>query len=213
MDHLLEDKASNDVPKDKVSRGEFEALLAPKDVAQVPLPDANTFHSTVLSIFDEMVKVYGEHDNPACKQMCEDVQLVRAHFEANLKSASDRLGSKRKKDWDRSVESYKRPALALMQEPKDLPDALGFKCMISQQLMQDPVMCTLDQRTYERKCIARWLKEKGSSPVDSNSRLQPGQPAESVLVSNQALRDAIAFLVPKILEAEVKGRPLEVNLG
>ena len=49
-------------------------------------------------------------------------------------------------------------------------------CMLTKTLMQDPVVCRLDGRTYERKAITAWLIEKYTSPfnhapIPANTRI------------------------------------------
>ena len=49
------------------------------------------------------------------------------------------------------------------------PDALV--CPITQCLMTEPALLTSSGRTYERSAIARWIREHGTDPLDSNTRL------------------------------------------
>ena len=184
-------------------------LLSPEETP-LQFCDANKFEDAVHAVLDRLRDVYGaDGRNEACQQIASDVELVRTKFVANLAAASAKLGaSKRHAEWDRSVELNKRVALPLLAEPQDLHDDLGFKCVITQHLMQDPVLCTLDHITYERQAITKWLTEQGTSPSNPAVSLQPRQPVESVLVPNQALRDNISFVVPRMLAAERNGNGL-----
>merc|ERR1712224_803811 len=117
------------------------------------------------------------------------------------------MGAKRARDWADAVQANQRAPMPRLQEPNDLPNATGFLCPITQCLMQDPVLCTLDQCTYERKAIEKALKASSCSPLN-NARLQPKQPIESVLIPNQSIRDAITFWLPRMLASGAKGCPL-----
>ena len=190
-------------------RQNISSLLSYEETT-LQLDDANQFEDAVHAVLDRLRDVYGaDGRNEACQQIASDVELVRTKFVANLAGASAKLGaSKRHAEWDRSVELNKRVALPLLAEPQDLHDDLGFKCVITQHLMQDPVLCTLDHITYERQAITKWLTKHGTSPSNPAVSLQPRQPVESVLVPNQALRDNISFVVPRMLAAERNGNGL-----
>jgi hypothetical protein len=70
----------------------------------------------------------------------------------------------------------------------------SFYCPINLTIMQDPVILTLDGRTYERQAICKWLNEKGNSPFDRNTKLRLEQTLEDVLVPNRALKEMIEEL-------------------
>lgn len=63
-------------------------------------------------------------------------------------------------------------------------------CPITLQRIQEPVLCTLDKRMYERRAITEWLRTKGTAPFN-RVPLQPNQTIESVLIENISLRDAL----------------------
>lgn len=182
-------------------------LITPTADSIPHLADADAFLACVLAKLDEVVRIYSQHDLPACNAIVADAQLVRAKFLEKLNAASQALGSKRERDWLDATHANKRAPLPRQQEPDDLPDATGFLCPISQSLMQDPVLCTLDQYTYERENITKALKQNRKSPLTSKP-LAPKQPIDSVLVPNQGLRDAITFFVPRMLRAEANGASL-----
>jgi len=182
-------------------------LITPTADSIPHLADADAFLACVLAKLDEVVRIYSQHDLPACNAIVADAQLVRAKFLEKLNAASKALGSKRERDWLDAAHANKRAPLSRQQEPDDLPDATGFLCPISQSLMQDPVLCTLDQRTYERENITKALKQNRKSPLTSKP-LAAKQPIDSVLVPNQGLRDAITFFVPRMLRAEANGASL-----
>ena len=182
-------------------------LITPTAESIPHLADADAFLACVLAKLDEVVRIYSQHDLPACNAIVADAQLVRAKFLEKLNAASQALGSKRERDWLDASHANKRAPLPCQQEPVDLPDATGFLCPISQSLMQDPVLCTLDQRTYERENITKALKQNRKSPLTSKP-LAAQQPIDSVLVPNQGLRDAITFFVPRMLRAAANGASL-----
>jgi len=186
-------------------------VYRPKDsVIPVPLRDADAFEAAVHKKLDEVVRVYssesaaGKAKSASCQQIVDDVEFVRSKFVANILAATARKVPKRQREWDSAVESNRRVALPLLTEPKTLSVATGFCCPITQHLMQDPVLCTLDQYTYERSAIETALTNTGKSPMNNNVMLQPKQPVASVLIPNQSLRDAISFWVPRMLAQEKK---------
>ena len=94
-----------------------------------------------------------------------------------------------------------------LEEPNNLPISTGFTCPITLALMEDPVLCTLDQYTYEREAIVKELTNTGRSPMN-RAKLNPKQSVETVLVPNQNLRDSIKFFVMRMRQAEAIGGSL-----
>ena len=68
--------------------------------------------------------------------------------------------------------------------------SMSFRCPITQEVMQDPVICE-DGHTYERAAIERWLTQSNRSP-------QTNLPLSSrKCIPNYALRSAIHELCIK----------------
>ncbi|KAJ3085923.1 hypothetical protein HK102_013684, partial [Quaeritorhiza haematococci] len=61
-------------------------------------------------------------------------------------------------------------------------------CPITHELMTDPVLLTVDGRTYERSAIEEWIRTHGTSPVTR----EPATVGD--LVPNRAVRDVIESL-------------------
>jgi hypothetical protein len=69
----------------------------------------------------------------------------------------------------------------------EFPDE--YLCSITFEPMTDPVICTLDGRSYQRENITRWLEERKVAP--NRVPLPAGQSVESVLITNRNLKDLI----------------------
>lgn len=65
-----------------------------------------------------------------------------------------------------------------------------FICPITDEIMNDPVLCSLDGYTYERARILAWLTENRTAPV-SRKELEPDILPESVLTENRNIKRAI----------------------
>jgi hypothetical protein len=65
-----------------------------------------------------------------------------------------------------------------------------FACPITLQIMKNPVLLTLDGRSYERSAITTWLSTNKSSPLNCNV-MTGEQTIDSVVFPNVALADAI----------------------
>ncbi|VEB32405.1 Ribosomal protein L16/L10E [Legionella sainthelensi] len=86
----------------------------------------------------------------------------------------------------------------------------SFECPITHELMQEPVLCTLDGRTYEREEITQWLAAHRSSPI-TREKMTPDQKIADVLKPNRALADAIAgFRIehPELFETKSRSSSL-----
>lgn len=78
---------------------------------------------------------------------------------------------------------------APIKEPEiKIPDA--YRCIITQAVMTKPVVCTLDENTYEEAAIRKWLMEHRNSPTNRVS-MKPNQSIDEVLVKNRNLEGAI----------------------
>ena len=62
----------------------------------------------------------------------------------------------------------------------DIPN--GYCCEISREIMKDPVLCTLDYRTYERAQIEEWLRKHQTAPFNREPL---------VLQENETIEEAI----------------------
>jgi len=74
------------------------------------------------------------------------------------------------------------------QNAVEIPEA--YLCVITQEIMIKPVICTLDGRTYEDSSIREWLGKHGTSPVN-RTRMKPNQTLDDILIDNRNLEDAI----------------------
>lgn len=66
----------------------------------------------------------------------------------------------------------------------------AFLCPITQELMEFPVLCTLDGQSYEKRAVKLWLEKHGTSPL-TRAALAAGQSVDSVLFPNRSLQEAI----------------------
>jgi len=90
-------------------------------------------------------------------------------------------------------------------ENADLEGPAELMCPIKVGLMKDPVLCTLDGHTYERKFIEKWLRLDKSSPMNRN--VLPGEKnIKDVLFENRAIKSLIDRYIqnPEQLAAEFK---------
>lgn len=69
-----------------------------------------------------------------------------------------------------------------------IPNA--FLCPISLEIMNDPVILSLDNRSYERAEITSALTMKRESPI-TRTEMKPDQDIEMVLAPNRTLKEAI----------------------
>ncbi|MDA8562095.1 hypothetical protein N9L02_03150 [Gammaproteobacteria bacterium] len=58
-----------------------------------------------------------------------------------------------------------------------------YTCPITQEIINDPVVCTLDGQSYERKAIEKWLTKKRTSPIN-RCEIPEGKLVEDVLVKH-----------------------------
>lgn len=81
-----------------------------------------------------------------------------------------------------------KPKVAVASLDAEIPPA--YTCPISEEIMEDPVILTLDGRSYEREKITEWLKTKKQSPFN-RAEMKPGQTIDEVLIPNRNLQEAI----------------------
>lgn len=84
---------------------------------------------------------------------------------------------------------------------EDIPDE--FCCSITHELMQRPVFCTLDGRSYEETAIREWLTKCRTSPYN-RKKMAEGQSCDDVLVRNYNLEDAISKYSQNIICVSVR---------
>lgn len=65
-----------------------------------------------------------------------------------------------------------------------------FVCPITDEIMDEPYVCVLDGKTYEKAHILRWLTEHRNSPFN-RVELKPGQAPEEALILNRNLQELI----------------------
>lgn len=73
-------------------------------------------------------------------------------------------------------------------------------CPITQEIMQKPVFCILDNRTYEESAIINWLAKTRTSPINRNA-IPEGVEPKDVVYSHKLAEHVIADLQQ---EAEYK---------
>ena len=106
---------------------------------------------------------------PASVHIIDELILALIHIGENLGMA---------KNWN-LLEGVKQD---------DVPPE--YLCPILGNIMEHPVVCSLDEQTYEKDAITKWLTEHRTSPLNRR-QLADGQPVDSVLVQNRNLKDAI----------------------
>ncbi len=62
-------------------------------------------------------------------------------------------------------------------------EAEDFICPITQEIIHDPVVCTLDGHAYERNAIEEWFKHNTRSPLNRNE-IPPGKSVQDVLITH-----------------------------
>lgn len=82
------------------------------------------------------------------------------------------------------------------KESKEDSDIEDFKCPISLSIMTDPVICTLDGRTYEKAEIEKWLAMKKTSPI-TRAKIPVGKSIQDVLIPNRNLKAVIERFLAK----------------
>lgn len=66
----------------------------------------------------------------------------------------------------------------------------AYKCSLTQEIMKEPVIFTIDNETYEKEAITEWIKKHRTSP-STGQAMRSKQTIEQVLKSNRALAEAI----------------------
>ena len=85
---------------------------------------------------------------------------------------------------NRFIPAAERSAHMSRPSPRAADLAASFVCMISHEVMHDPVVCA-DGHSYERKAIETWLVEHSTNPA-TGATLQ-----HKTLLPNHALRNSI----------------------
>ncbi|STX28308.1 Ubiquitin fusion degradation protein 2 [Legionella beliardensis] len=75
-------------------------------------------------------------------------------------------------------------------KPKEVKIPHAYLCPITQEIMSEPVIFTVDGNSYEKSAITEWLTKHRNSPI-TREEMEPGQTIEKVLKPNRALIDAI----------------------
>lgn len=75
-------------------------------------------------------------------------------------------------------------------KPTEVKIPRGFECPIALEIMEDPVICTLDFQTYERQAITDWLNKEKTSPFN-RKKMADEQKIEELLIPNRALAESI----------------------
>jgi len=77
-----------------------------------------------------------------------------------------------------------------LEEKPILSDHDIVRCPITQDIMQNPVLCALDGYTYEKEAILKWLIAKRNSPM-TREKLAEWKTPEDVLIINRNVKAAI----------------------
>jgi Mg-chelatase subunit ChlD len=113
---------------------------------------------------------------------CNDVSLTGIN--QNIIETIDQIIDLETKELEASIKNLKTEEEILFNE-EQLDKAIhGFKCPISLNIMDDPVIAC-DGHSYERNEIEKWFKTNTTSPV-TNIKLD-----NKILIENHALRSAI----------------------
>lgn len=70
----------------------------------------------------------------------------------------------------------------------EIPEA--YICIITQEIMNNPFLCTLDGKSYEGEKIREWLTSHGTSPSNRNP-IPKGLSVDQVLSENRNLKELI----------------------
>lgn len=93
---------------------------------------------------------------------------------------------------------------ALPSAPQQIPE--GFLCPINLTMMTNPVLCLLDNFSYEKEAIQQWLVKNRNSPLNRR-QMDEKQSVEDVLVPNKSLQNVIEEFCqnnPSMVEQEYK---------
>ena len=161
-------------------------------------------NSELQEKLDELKTTY-EWDTKYLKMKARELSFFRTKWEDFANAGEAWLGNvpvkhlrwleqdarKRVARIEALVEAHKLKAAG--EEIANTPAAEDFKCVITQEVMSDPVTIS-DGHSYERAAIAQWFQErKLVSPLTN-------LPVDGTVTSNHALRKVIA----RALEAQVE---------
>ena len=74
------------------------------------------------------------------------------------------------------------------EQGTDIPNE--YICPITQEIMKNPVICTLDEQTYEYTAIKQWLDTHKNSPIN-RKKMADNENIGEILVKNSALKEDI----------------------
>ncbi|MHB1949028.1 MAG: U-box domain-containing protein [Gammaproteobacteria bacterium] len=92
---------------------------------------------------------------------------------------------------------------AIKKSSLDTTHPEPFVCLITKELMKDPVICKLDGKTYERKAITEWLNKERTSPWN-RTKMADEDTVEKVLTDNINLRHLLENYRQQQLLAETQ---------
>lgn len=174
---ILSAKRNNyqDTYNSVISLGTYAGTFAAVNTLNV-----STFGVLVAGLFvapkvtESVSKLAGANDGSRPPDPTASVKLL-TRITDTLSSIAESLGLD--KNWKRAANGSEKD------------DSSAFDCPILFEKMTDPVVCTLDSRTYERRAITAWLAQHKTSPF--NRAPLGNRAVESVLIPNRALKDAI----------------------
>lgn len=85
----------------------------------------------------------------------------------------------------------------------EIPEA--FLCPIYGTLMDDPVISTVSERTYERSAIEQWLENNSTDPITKQKM------TKTDLRSNRALKDAISWFKTMSISVGMSSSSISIN--
>ncbi len=99
--------------------------------------------------------------------------------------------------------SQKKQPEQMPKPPATIPR--DFECPICSEIMEDPVILSLDKTTYERQAITTWLSRNKRAPSNPEIEMLPNQTIDSVLSPNVKLKNEITTFRREHPELFVKG--------
>ncbi|HHF7375760.1 U-box domain-containing protein [Legionella bozemanae] len=77
-----------------------------------------------------------------------------------------------------------------LPQTKEVSIPRSFECPITGELMNEPVILLLDEQTYEKSAVLKWLQKERNAPMN-RKELKPNQRPEDVIIPNRTLASAI----------------------
>jgi U-box domain len=98
------------------------------------------------------------------------------------------------------------PVAAPKQIANEIPE--DFCCPITYEVMENPVLCTLDGRSYEDTAIRDWLTTKNRTSPITRAAMNPDDTVDNVLKPNITLKNTITAFKDRNPSLFVEEKPL-----